>query len=361
LRVAVAGLHQKPLSGAEQDSLQELLKESLDAGCAGLSTGLMYAPGSSADQRDLEPLCRIVADKGKLYATHMRSYSHGLLDAIREQLDLARATGCRLQISHLQAAGRANWDLQRRALDAIEAARAEGIDVEFDIYPYQCGSTVLTQWLPHWALDGGTDALMGRLRHSDTRARILNETEHSRSQEWSDITISGLASGGNKSLIGKTLSEAAGVRGSTPVDTALDLLIEEHAAVNVISFNQSESNLRQLLTHPLCSVISDGFYVSGKPHPRLHGTFPELLGSVARERRWLTLADALHKITGKPASRLGLRDRGLLREGLLADVTVFSPERIRSRATYECPEDAPEGISFVVKDGEISYGGNQVS
>jgi dihydroorotase/N-acyl-D-amino-acid deacylase len=361
LRVAVAGLHQKPLSGAEQDRMQELLNESLDAGCTGLSTGLMYAPGSSADKRELEPLCRIVADKDKLYATHMRSYSHGLLDAIREQLDLARATGCRLQISHLQAAGRANWDLQRRALDAIEAARAEGIDVEFDIYPYQCGSTVLTQWLPHWALDGGTDAFIGRLRDASARAQILNETEHSRSQEWSDITISGLASDSNKSLIGKTLSEAAAVRGSTPGDTALDLLIEENAAVNVISFNQSESNLRQLLTHPLCSVISDGFYVSGKPHPRLNGTFPELLGSVARERRWLTLADALHKITGKPASRLGLRDRGLLREGFIADVTVFSPERVRSGATYECPEVPPEGISFVVRDGEISYSGDRVS
>jgi dihydroorotase/N-acyl-D-amino-acid deacylase len=361
LRVAVAGLHQNPLTDDEQHQLEGLLKDSLDAGCAGFSTGLMYAPGSSADRRELEPLCRIVADKGRLYATHMRSYSHGLLDAIQEQLDLARATGCRLQISHLQAAGRANWDLQRRALDAIEAARDEGLDVEFDIYPYQCGSTVLTQWIPHWSLNGGTDALMARLRDARVRQQIRDETERARAQEWSDITISGLASDHNKPLIGKTLAQAGVLRGRAPVDTALDLLIEENAAVNVISFNQSESNLRQLLTHPLCSVISDGFYVSGSPHPRLNGTFPELLGSVVHDRAWMPLSEAVHKITGKPAARLGLGDRGLLREGYIADVTVFSPDRIKSRATYESPEMPPEGISLVVKDGEISYSGDRVS
>ena len=142
------------------------------------------------------------------------------------------------------------------------------------------------------------------------------------------------------------------LRGCAPVDAALDLLREENAAVNVISFNQSESNLRELLTHDLCSVISDGFYVNGKPHPRLHGTFPELLGSVVRERHWMKLSEAIHKITAKPASRLGLPDRGLLREGYAADVTVFDPNEISSRATYESPDIPPQGISFVINNGE---------
>ncbi len=352
LRVAVAGLRQGPLSATELDRLAALLEDSLAAGCAGFSTGLMYAPGSSADKQELNRLCKVVAKSGKLYATHMRSYSAGLLDAVREQLDIARATGCRLQISHLQAAGRANWHLQRQALDEIEAARSEGIDVEFDIYPYQCGSTVLTQWLPQWALDGSVEALMSRLRHPATRERIREETERSRSQEWSDISISGLGSDRNASLIGKTVAEVAVLRGCAPVDAALDLLREENAAVNVISFNQSESNLRELLTHDLCSVISDGFYVNGKPHPRLHGTFPELLGSVVRERHWMKLSEAIHKITAKPASRLGLPDRGLLREGYAADVTVFDPNEISSRATYESPDIRPQGISFVINNGE---------
>jgi dihydroorotase/N-acyl-D-amino-acid deacylase len=354
LRVAVAGLRQGPLSTAEMDRLAGLLEDSLDAGCVGFSTGLMYAPGSSAGRDELVRLCRIVAARGKLYTTHMRSYAEGLVEAVREQIELARAAGCRLQISHLQAAGRANWERLGRALDEIETARGEGLDVEFDIYPYQCGSTVLTQWLPAWALDGGAAALLERLHDAATRARIAEATEQSRAQEWTDITVSGVASDKNAPLVGCTIAEVAEERGASGVETALALIEEEHAAVNVISFNQSEANLRRLLTHPLCTVISDGFYVNGKPHPRLHGTFPELLGAVVRERQWMTLEEAVHKITGKPAGRLGLTGRGLLREGCASDVTVFDPERVRSRATYETPNQPPEGIRMVIRGGEIT-------
>ncbi|MBI4892845.1 MAG: amidohydrolase family protein [Acidobacteria bacterium] len=359
LRVAVAGLRQGPLEEAEMDRLAGLAEASLDAGCAGLSTGLMYAPGSSAGHGELLRLCRLVASRGKLYTTHMRSYAEGLLVALREQIDLARESGCRLQISHLQAAGRANWSLLGRALEEIEQARAEGIDVEFDIYPYQCGSTVLTQWLPAWALDGGTGELLKRLRDAGARRRIAEATEAGRAQEWSDITVSGVASAANAVLVGRTVAEVAEARGVSGVEAALDLIAEESAAVNVISFNQSEENLRRLLTHPLCSVISDGFYVNGKPHPRLHGTFPELLGTVVRERGWMTLEEAVHKITGKPAARLGLRGRGLLREGFAADVTVFDASGVRSRATYETPELPPVGIRLVIRDGEITMRGMQ--
>lgn len=357
LRVAVAGLRQGPLPAVELDRVSGLLEDALDAGCAGFSTGLMYAPGSSAGPEELLRLCRIVARKGKLYATHMRSYSAGLLDAVREQLHLARSAGCRLQISHLQAAGRSNWDLQQQALDLIEAARAEGVDVEFDIYPYQCGSTVLTQWLPQWALDGGTGPLLERLKNPGERKHILDEMAQGRAQLWTDITLSGIASARNSHLVGKTLEDAAAERGSDPAGTALDLLIEEDGAVNVISFNQSEPNLRQLLRHPLCSVISDGFYVTGKPHPRLHGTFPELLGSVVRERGWLSLEDAVHKVTAKPASRLRLRDRGLLAPGYVADITIFDPAIVAARATYETPEADPAGIVKVIRDGRVVYEG----
>lgn len=347
LRVAVAGQVQRSLSVAELDRMSGLLEDSLAAGCCGFSTGLMYAPGSSADAGELEHLCRIVARTGKLYATHMRSYSGGLLEAVREQLDLARVTGCRLQISHLQAAGRANWGFQQPALDAIEAARVSGIDVEFDIYPYQCGSTVLTQWLPRWALEGGRAALLARLREPGSRAKIAREMEESRAQLWSDITISGVATAANAGLVGKTIASA---------EAAIDLLIEEDAAVNVISFNQSRENLRQLITHPLCSVISDGFYVKGKAHPRLYGTFPELLGAVTRDDGWLSLAEAVHKISGKPAGRLGLKDRGLLRVGYFADVTIFDAAAIQSESTYEDPDREPRGIVSVIKDGTVVYG-----
>jgi N-acyl-D-amino-acid deacylase len=356
LRVTVSGQRQEPLSAAELDRMSGLLGEALSAGCAGFSTGLMYAPGSSAGADELERLCRVVARSGKLYATHMRSYSTKLVEAVREQLDLARATGCRLQISHLQAAGRANWGLQEQALGEIETARRQGIDVEFDIYPYQCGSTVLTQWLPAWSLEGGKHALLGRLRDEKVRDGIAKEMDRDRAQLWSDITVSGLSSIENEGLVGKTIADIATARNVDPAEAAVDLLLEEEAAVNVVSFNQSEENLRQLITHPLCSIISDGFYVKGKAHPRLYGTFPELLGTVTREKNWLSLADAVHKITGQPAGRLGLRDRGLVRPDYFADLTVFDPASVQSHSTYDNPNQEPQGIVSVVRDGQVIYG-----
>ena len=355
LRVAVVGLRQSELAESELDRMCGLLEDALDAGCAGFSTGLMYAPGSSAGKAELERLCGVVARKGKLYATHMRSYAAGLVEAVREQLDLARATGCRLQISHLQAAGRTNWERQEAALEEIERAHASGVDVAFDIYPYQCGSTVLTQFLPQWAMDGGTGALLERLEDRGTRQRMVAEMMQARSPAWGDVTISAVGSADNAPLVGKTVDEAARLRGRDAAETALDLVREERGAVNIVSFNQSEGNLRQLLTHPLCSVISDGFYVSGKPHPRLHGTYPELLGTIVRERGWMSLAEAIHKITAKPAARLNLRDRGAIAAGYAADLTIFDPARVASRATYETPAVDPVGIAKVIKGGEIVY------
>ena len=353
LRVAVCGLRQGPASASELDRMSGLLEDALDAGCAGFSTGLMYAPGSSAAPEELEHFCHLVARKGKLYATHMRSYSAGLLDAIREQIQLAETTGCRLQISHLQASGRDNWHLQEAALVEIEAARRRGVDVEFDIYPYQCGSTVLTQLLPQWTLDGGIEALLNRLTDAAMRSRILRELQSSPVKRWSDVTISSVQSDTSASLVGKNIGQIADERGCAADICALDLLVEEGGSINIISFNQSETNLRQLITHPLCSVITDGFYVKGKPHPRLHGTYPELLGGLVRDKHWLSLPEALHKITGKPAARLRLTDLGLLKPGYKADVTIFDPAQISSHSTYEEPARIPGGIRTVIKSGAV--------
>ena len=315
--------------------------------------GLMYAPGSSAPFDELARLCRRVARTGKLYATHMRSYSFELLEAVEEQLELARETGCRLQISHLQAVGRVNWDKQRRALDLLESARErDGVDVEFDIYPYQAGSTVLTQFMPQWALDGGTAALLRRLSDAGDRRRIAEEAVAGMAQQWSDVFIASVDSTVNQALVGLHLEEIGRRRGVDPVDAAIQLIVDEQGAVNIVSFNQSEENLRGLLTHPLCSVISDGFYVKGRPHPRLHGTFPFLLGEISRTRGWMPLEQAIHKITMKPATRLGLGDRGRLASGMQADITVFDPRRIAGPATYERPEQAPCGLIAVYREGE---------
>jgi dihydroorotase/N-acyl-D-amino-acid deacylase len=353
LRIAVCGAGQGTPTASQMDQMAGILDDSLAAGCAGFSTGLMYAPGSSAQAPELEQLCKVVAKRGKFYATHMRSYSDTLLESTREQIALAEKTNCRLQISHLQAAGRANWQRQQPTLDEIEAAHARGVDVEFDIYPYQCGSTVLTQCLPQWTLDGGNAALVKRLRDPEMRKTIWKEMKE-KPRYWNDVTISSVATAANEPLVSKTVEEIAGLRGVDPETCAMDILVEEEAQVNIVSFNQSEENLRQLITHKLCSVITDGFYVRGKAHPRLYGTYPELLGKLVRERQWLSLSEAVHKSTGKPAARLNLWNRGVLRAGNVADLVVFDAEQISSPATYDEPNADPRGILHVIKNGALA-------
>lgn len=351
LRIAQAGLRQGPLAPHDVDAMAAMLDEALASGAAGFSTGLMYAPGSSAPFAELETLCRVVARRGKVYATHMRGYFGDVLDAIDEQLELARRTGCKLQISHLQVVGRANWPLQPRAIEKIEASRAEGIDVAFDCYPYIAGSTVLTQILPQWALDGGAEALMARLADGAERARIARETDASLAWDWRDILISAVGSGDHADVVGRSIADIAAESGRAPVDAALDLLAAERGAVNMISFNQSEENLRQTLSHPLSLIISDGFYVKGRPHPRLWGTFPRLLGTFVREQKLLSIGEAIRKITRAPADRFGAHDLGRIEVGATADITVFDPYEIGSPADYDRPEQAPTGIRAVFRRG----------
>ncbi len=351
LRIASAGNRHGAVEPRELDAMEQLLSESLTGGAAGFSTGLMYAPGESAPPEELERLVRVVARHGKTYATHMRDYSRRLVEAVEEQIGLARRTGCRLQISHFQAAGQKNWPVQAPALEAVERARAEGVDVAFDCYPYVCGSTVLTQVLPQWALDGGTQCLLARLSDTQERARVRDATIAGLNHQWSDFSIAAAGADPRNPLVGMTIAEIAASRGRDPVETAFDLLLEFDGAVNILERNQSDANLRQALTHPVSLVISDGFYVKGRPHPRLHGTFPLLLGTYARERGWLTLPEAVRKITSAPAERFGIAQRGKLAPGFYADVTVFDAARIGSPATYENPEQPPVGIAHVFRNG----------
>ncbi len=351
LRIAVAGNKLGRLSEAELDAMEQILTDALTGGACGFSTGLMYAPGASAPFDELERLCEIVARHNKIYTTHIRSYFSELLESIEEQIELARRTGCRLQISHLQAVGAQNWHLQIPALEKIAAARAEGIDIAFDCYPYVAGSTVLTQVLPQEFLAGGAAALVARLQYSTERKKIAAATEAALQWRWQDIFISAVSSAQNQNAVNKNLAQLSETRGKAPVEVVLDLLREENCAVNIICFNQSEENLRATLTHELSNVISDGFYVKGQPHPRLHGTFPKLLGEFCRDKNWLSLESAIQKITSIPARRFALPDVGELRAGYFADVVVFDPVEIGSAATYNNPEIEPVGVKYVFRKG----------
>jgi N-acyl-D-amino-acid deacylase len=347
LRTAVCGKQANTTELIKLDELTATLDEALSEGAIGFSTGLMYAPGSQAPFAELEALCRVVARHGKLYTSHIRNYSWQLIESIDEQIELARRTGCRLQISHLQTVGRDNWHKQQIAFDHIEQAQAEGIDIGFDCYPYLAGSTVMTQLLPQTALAAGLAGLLALITTSRTELEaFLNEET---AQAWDDIYVSSLHTPANRSLIGQHVAAIAEARNTTPAATILDLLAEERGRVNIVAFNQSEPNLHALLTHPLASIITDGFYVSERPHPRLAGAFPTFLGEFVRTRKWLSLAEAVRKLTSAPAARLGLCDRGNLTPGNIADLTIFSPEHIGSDATFESPTRPPHGIHLVIK------------
>lgn len=356
LRIAVAGNRQGALPQKDVNRMCALLGDAFEAGSTGLSTGLMYAPGSSAPPEELEQLCRTVARHDKIYTSHIRSYFHDLVPAIEEQIGLARRSGCRLQISHLQAVGARNWPQHALALETIERARKDGIDIAFDCYPYVAGSTVLTQVLPQWVLDGGVAAMLSRLRDPGQRTLIAQQIAEHFPWRWSDIFISAVCSAGNANLIGKNLQDISELRSRSPVEAMFDLLIEEEGRVNMISFNQSEENLRLSLQHSLAIIISDGFYVHGKAHPRLYGTFPLLLGQICREKRWLTLPEAVHKVTQAPAQRFRIPGRGVLSSGAFADITVFDPAIVNSPATYDIPDLPPIGIRYVFRNGALLEG-----
>lgn len=358
LRVEVAGNEQRPLSATEIEWMEQLLEESLAAGAVGFSTGLMYAPGSCAQREELERLCRIVARRDKVYATHMRSYSFQLEEAVDEQLQLARCTGCRLEISHLQAVGRKNWGKQQEVLEKIERAAQNGVDVAFDCYPYIAGNTTLTQLVPQWAIDGGVGQFHERVRDAGLRKRIAEESRAAMAVPWSDVILTSASSKHNEAVVGMSLAAIAERRGQEPEDLLLDLLIEEGGTATMLTFNQSEENMRRILTHPFSIVVTDGLFIRGKRHPRLQGTFAFLLGEICRERRWLSLPEAIHKVTGKPAERFHLFQRGLLKPGYWADIVVFDASLINSAASYDQPNVHPVGIQYVLRNGKVIAGLN---
>jgi N-acyl-D-amino-acid deacylase len=357
LRINVAGTTGRPLTSRELDRMVGLLDEALAQGAVGFSSGLMYAPGSGATKEELIALCRLTAKRGRIYATHMRSYSEGLIDAVEEQIAVAEASGCRLQISHLQAAGPDNWQLQRPALAAIELASRRGVDVEFDVYPWLAGSTVLTQILPQTALEGGIVELLGRLQDAEQREAIRAKIKPEAT--WERVVITSVAKDPG-SLVGRSIMEIAEERGVEPNSAVLQILEEQEGNVNIVEHCQSIENLRELVTHPMASIVTDGVYTSGRSHPRLYGTFPLLLGELVREHKWLTLETAIHKITAQPAARFNRNDRGVLAEGLAADITVFEPHTIRTEATYENPSVSPTGIRYVFRNGAVAVDSGKV-
>ncbi len=358
LRLWVMGMQDRKPSPDELKRMIAVLHESFAAGALGLSTGLIYPPCSYADEHELAALCKEMTRYGGFLAVHLRSEDLQLFEATDEMLRVCERSGAPLHISHLKVAGRFQFGKAGELLRKLEAARERGLEVTFDQYPYTAGSTMLFALLPEWLQEGGPDRMLGRLRDASVRERILTELASRTSAtavDLSDIRVSAVGSQENKHLEGKNLLELAEAVGKPLIDAVCDLLVEEDLNASAIMFVADEDDVRTILKHPLQMVCTDGLQ-GGKPHPRLYGTFPRVLGRYCRELGLLELPEAIRKMTSAPAGRLGLHDRGLLRPGMKADIVVFDPQEIIDTATYDEPRQHPKGIRHVLVNGKQTVG-----
>ena len=362
VRGLVVGGADRPASADELRRMRALIGDALAQGAVGFSSGLEYTPGSFADVNELVELARELQGTGYPYASHMRNEDDGLFAAVEETLHVGRLAGVPVQISHLKAQGERNWWKAKAVLGSIEEARAGGIDVHFDRYPYVAYATGLSNLFPTWARAGGSGAFIRRLedpaelpaieRFARAKVALLGS--------WDAVQISSTRTAGNAYASGRRLGELAQERGEEPFALAVRLIVEEGNSVGMIGFGMSEENTAEILAHPLGMVCSDGGSYApygplsgGSPHPRGYGTFPRLIGHYVRSGA-LSLELAVHKATGLPARKLGLADRGLIRPGAFADLVAFDPSTVADRATFEDPHQYPVGIPLVVVNGQIT-------
>jgi N-acyl-D-amino-acid deacylase len=358
VRVSVMGMADRAATPDEVARMADMVREGMDDGAWGLSTGLWYAPMSYAAREENVAVCRAAAERGGFFATHMRDYSDGIVDALDESCEISRDSGAPLQVSHLQIGGVRNWGRAEEVLARIDAARAEGLDVRYDSYPYAAGSTLVQAILPTWATAGGPSALLARLRDPEVRDRIVDALERS-DRDWSRHVLCGAHSATNKPFEGESFTRIAGARGLPLGEFICRLLEEDELQACFIAHLGSEDDLRLILSHPAQMLGSDGLHLPGKTHPRLYGAFPRLLARYVREQRLLTLEDAVRRMTSAPADRMGFRDRGRVAEGLAADLVVFDPATVRDAATFEDPCRYPEGIPYVLVNGRLVVDGGR--
>jgi N-acyl-D-amino-acid deacylase len=362
VRGYVIGNDDRPATADEQDRMVALVADAVRAGACGLSSGLEYVPGAFADLAELVALARPLRGTGLPYASHMRNEDDHLLAAIVEALNVGRGAGVPVQISHLKAQGQRNWWKAEPVLRMLEAARADGIDVMYDRYPYVAYSTGLSSMFPVWARDGGTERFLQRLDDPAAAPRIEDAVRAKVAQlgSWDAVQVSSTTSPDLAWAEGQRLGALAQARGMEPYALLLQLTREDRARSGMVGFGMSEENTTRFLAHPLGMVCSDGSALSvngplaeGTPHPRNFGTFPRVLGHYCREQRAMPLETAIHKMTAMPAGRLHLEGRGTIARGAFADLVAFDPDTVAERATFAEPHQYPAGIPHVMVNGRF--------
>lgn len=361
LRIGIMGYTNRPAGDSELEGMCRLLDESLDQGGTGLSSGLIYAPAMFASREELTRLAAIAARHNAIYTSHIRSEGKRLLDAVAEAIEIGRATGISVEISHLKAAGKDNWGLIDSALSLITDARSNGLSVNADAYPYTSGCTDLDVVFPDWVQDGGREAAIKRLRDAATRARLREELLLSRPEDyWYLVTIGSTSHPDNVRFQGLPLREAANLLGMAPVDAVLYLAESDELKTQAFFSGISEANMMRILAEPCVMLCTDaslrsptGLLSRDYPHPRAYGSFPKFL-RMALDGKTVSLAEAVRKTTSLPAEKFGLRDRGIAANGWKADIVVFDPETIRDTAAYSAPHRLAEGIEHVIINGALT-------
>jgi N-acyl-D-amino-acid deacylase len=367
VREHVIGLEDKKPTSAQLDEMRALVRQEMERGALGIGSSLIYAPAFYASTEELIELCKVAAQYRGKYISHMRSEGNRLLEAVDELIRISREAGIPAEIYHLKAAGQANWPKMDRAIAAVEDARKAGLKITADMYTYTAGATGLDASMPPWVLDGGYDAAYKRLADPEMRKKIAAAIR-APSDDWENlyraagsadrVLLVEFKSDALKPLTGKTLAEAAKRRGEDPIDTIMNLVLEDRSRVGTVYFMMSEDNIRKQIVLPWVSFGSDASSMAPEPpftkssaHPRAYGNFARVLGKYVRDDKVLGLADAIRKLSGLPATNLELDRRGFLKEGMFADVVVFDPATVADRATFENPHQYAVGMRHVFVNG----------
>lgn len=367
-RIHVVGFDDREPTPEELEQMQDLVRAAMEDGALGVASSLIYPPGIFADTDELIALSKVAAEYDGMYISHMRSEGSKMIEALDELLTIAREAGIRAEVYHFKSSGQSNWPLFDKAVEMIEAARAEGLEITADVYTYPAGSTGLNAAIPPWVQEGGFDASLERMSDPEMRERIAAEMLVE-SDEWENmylgagspenILLVGFKSEALKPLTGKTLAEVAEMRGTSPEYTAMDLIVEDDSRVGTVYFTQSEDIVRRAVALPWVSFNSDeasvapeGVFLKRNPHPRAYGSFARVLAKYVREEKVLTLEDAIRKLAALPAHNLRIDRRGELKEGFYADVVVFDPDTIQDHATFVEPHQYATGMQHVFVNGE---------
>lgn len=361
IRMEAMGLENRLPTDDEIEKMRQITRREMEAGAIGLSTGLIYMPCAYSESKEIIEMCKVVAEYDGSFVIHQRSEADTILDSMEEVIKIGRESGVKIHYSHFKVCGKNNWDKIDQVVELLEKAEAEGIRVSFDQYPYVAGSTMLGVILPPWVHDGGTDKVLERLADPGLRKKMIYDMEHG-IPGWDNfvefagldqIFVTSVKNKKNEDAVGLSLVQLGELRGKDPYEATFDLLLEEENAVGMVDFYGKEEHVQRFMKRPEMNACTDGL-LGGKPHPRVFGAFPRILGKYVREDQALTLEEAVYKMTKKPAETFNMTGRGELKEGNYADICIFNPETVIDKGTFTEPIQYPEGIEYVIVNGAVT-------